>query len=321
LLGLGLRQLQEAVDHKANDVQREFVSLSEELASLNAQMLELEGDERKTHQAKIKAARARQVVVAEEINTWRERARKVVQTRGGQSLRKYIEELKGLGDDRITAAADHALWAMDKPEEAAEAMVRANAQPDERTPAGRLIERGRKEYDLRLGDRAARVRAAIEFANRPGMSQDEAAIRELEAAMADSDPLVRDLAVLAVIQLHRTRAASLADLDQAFDSVKRLARVDDPAAVQPLADIANNPRTGFTLDQAGEPHETDNSRARLVALLRLVELHTEEAKSAVHARQFDRNAEIAATAKRALELFPGTWSGPLKRKGKSAVDS
>jgi hypothetical protein len=321
LLGLGLRQLQEAIDRKADDIQREFVSLSEELATLNSQMMELEDDARKRHQAKIKDLRARQVVVAEEINTWRERARKVVQTRGGQTLRTYIEELKGLGDEQVMAAAEQALWAMDKPEEAAEAMARASAQPEKKTPAGRLIERGRKEYDLRLGDRTARARAAIEFANRPGMSQDEAAIQEVESAMSDSDPLVRDLATLTVIQLHRQRAANLADLDQAFDSVKRLARLEDPGVIQALVEIVNTPRTGFTLDEAGEAREGDNGRARLVALLRLVELHTEEAKSAVHARQFDRNTEISSTAKRALELFPGTWSGPLKRKGKANPDS
>ncbi len=320
MLGLGLRQLQEAIDHKADEVQREFVSLSEELAVLNAQLLELDGDARRGHLAKIKTLKARQGSVAEEINTWRERARNVVQTRGGQSLRTYIESLKQLEDERITAAAEHALWAINSPEEAAEAMALRLSQPESKTPAGRLIERARKEYDLRLGDRAARVRAAVEFANRSGSSQDEAAIQEIEAAMGDSDPLVRDLATLTVIQLHRVRAASLADLDQAFDSVKRLSRVDDPAIIPALSEIVNHPRSGFTLDETGEAHDADNSRARLVALLRLVELHTEEAKSAVHARQFDRNAEIASTAKRALELFPGAWSGPLKRKGKPGAD-
>ncbi len=54
----------------------------------------------------------------------------------------------------------------------------------------------------------------------------------------------------------------------------------------------------------------------MVALLRLVELHTPEAKAAVHGRQTDRNKEIATAARKALDLFPGPWKGPLKRKAK-----
>jgi len=32
----------------------------------------------------------------------------------------------------------------------------------------------------------------------------------------------------------------------------------------------------------------------------------------VHARLFDREDQIVRAAERALELFPGEWSGPLK---------
>lgn len=316
MIGLGLRQLREALDRKADEVQREFASLSESIAELNAELLELDGEARSEHLEKIKAAKARQVAVAEEINTWRERARHVIQTRGGQTLRNYIEDLKTLGEDNITRAADQALWMMDSPDEAMELMSQQANQPQEQTAVGRLVERGRTEYDLRLGDRTARVRAAVEFANRPGMIQNEDAIEELEAALDDSDPLVRELAVLTSIQLHRARAMGLADLDQAYESVKRLARYDDPAVIPALVQVVNAPRSGFTISDSGASEEGENSRARMVALLRLVELHTPDAKAAVHARQTDRNKEIASAAQRALELFPGPWKGPLKRKAK-----
>lgn len=316
MIGLGLRQLREALDRKADEVQREFSSLSETLAELNAELLELSGEARAVHQAKIKEAKARQVAVAEEINTWRERSRHVIQTRGGQTLRSYIDELKALGDDDVTRAADQALWMMDSPEEAMDFMSQQANQPQQQTPVGRLLERGRTEYDLRLGDRTARARAAIEFASRPGMIQNEPAIEELEGALDDTDPLVRELAVLTCIHLHRARAMGLVNLDDAFESVKQLARFDDPAVISALAEVVNSPRSGFTIKETGDSQEGENSRARMVALLRLVELHTSEAKAAVHSRQTDRNKEIATAAKRALELFPGPWKGPLKRKAK-----
>lgn len=316
MIGLGLRQLREALDRKADEVQREFVSLSDTLAELNAELLELDGEAKVEQLAKIKSAKARQVTVAEEINTWRDRARHVIQTRGGQPLRTYIEELKELGEEDITHAADQALWMMDSPEEAMDLLAQQANQPKDQTPVGRLLERGRTEYDLRLGDRTARSRAAVEFANRPGMIQNEAAIEELEDALDDPDPLVRELAVLTSIHMHRARATGLADLDQAFDSVKRLARIEDPAVIPALVEVVNNPRSGFTLDESGHSVEGENSRARMVALLRLVELHTPDAKAAVHGRQTDRNKEIATAARKALELFPGRWKGPLKRKAK-----
>ncbi len=137
MIGLGLRQLREALDRKADEVQREFSSLSETLAELNAGLLELDGAARAKQLQEIKAAKARQVAVAEEINTWRERARHVIQTRGGQSLRTYIDELKALGDEDVTRAADQALWMMDLPEEAMDLMSQRANQPQQQTPVGR----------------------------------------------------------------------------------------------------------------------------------------------------------------------------------------
>ncbi len=318
MIGLGLRQLREALDRKADEVQREFVGLTDTIATLNAELLEHHGEARNEHLAKLKAAKARQVAVAEEINTWRERARHVVQTSGGQSLRVFIDGLRALGDEAISRAAEQALWMMDSPEEAMDFMAQQANLPQEQSPVARLLERGRTDYDLRVGDRTVRTRAAVEFANRPGMLQNEVALKELETALDDQDPLVRELVMLTSISLHRARSIGLADLDQAFESVKQLARFDDPAVIPALVAVVNSPRSGFTISESGQSEEGDNSRGRMVALLRLVELHTPEAKAAVHGRQTDRNKEIATAAKRALELFPGPWNGPLKRKPKKS---
>ena len=57
-------------------------------------------------------------------------------------------------------------------------------------------------------------------------------------------------------------------------------------------------------------------RARMIALLRLIEWHTPPAKLAVHKVQFDQDPDIVKTARRALELFPEEWSGPLRGTGK-----
>ncbi len=50
----------------------------------------------------------------------------------------------------------------------------------------------------------------------------------------------------------------------------------------------------------------------MVALTRLIEWHTTSARDAVQARKFDRDPRIVRVATRALELFPGEWTGPLK---------
>jgi hypothetical protein len=105
-----------------------------------------------------------------------------------------------------------------------------------------------------------------------------------------------------------------ADLDQAHASVQRLAALNHVAAIPVLVEVLEKPRTGFVQTDTG-PQETDNSRSRMVALLRLIAWHTAEAKLAVHKVQFDRDKDLVKTAKRALELFPEEWSGPLKETG------
>jgi len=129
--------------------------------------------------------------------------------------------------------------------------------------------------------------------------------------MDDPDPLVREVAVLTAIQLHRFRALRVADLSVSHASVQRLAKLNDRAVIPVLIEIAEKPRTGYVESEQGA-QDMENSRSRLVALLRLIEWHTPDAKQAVQARLFDRDDQIVRAAERALELFPGEWTGPLK---------
>ena len=181
--------------------------------------------------------------------------------------------------------------------------------------AGRLIERARIEYDLRGADPAARRREAVTFANRPGVPQDDEVVNEIAAAMDDSDPLVRELATLTTIQLHRFRAMRLADMDLAHESVQFLARITSPEAIPVLIEVVKNPRSGFTNGEGGASVETDNSRSRMVALLRLVEWHTAEVQTLLRSLKFDQDPHIVKAAERALELFPGQWTGPIRDLG------
>jgi hypothetical protein len=314
VLGLGLRQLQEALNRKADEVQREFLELSEEMETLNSELLELRGDARREKLDAQRQLRARQQDIAEDINWWRERARRITQGGRGNSLKEMLVELEGLDEPAIEAAVERVQFILDSPEEAAQQLSYQEEPDRAETPAGRLLERARTDYDLRANDPAARIRAATEFANRPGIAQDDAALEELAAAKEDADPLVRELVWMTLIQLHRFRAMRFADLDLAHESVQELARMQNRAVIPALAEILKSHRTGFSsVSQSGEAQEQPNTRSRMVALLRLVEWHTPEAKSALRSVQFDKINEISRAAKHALEVFPDPWQGPIQR--------
>lgn len=310
MLGLGLRQVQDALNKKADEVQHQFVAVSDELDAVSRKILEVRGEDRTQLRAEQESLRAKQVQLADEVNLWRDRARAVTQQRGEASLRSYLEELKGFGDPMVTFAAQQALEMMDAPEDALE---RLQAGQDTRpvSPAQRLLQRARTEYDMRGSDGGPRQRAAVEFANRPGVSQDDAPLSELEAALTDPDPLVRETATLAVVQIYRFRAVRLAELDQAHEAVQRLAAIPHRAAVAPLIEVVSHPRSGYFTTPQGTV-EGDNGKSRMVALLRLVEWHTPDAQAAIHGLRFDRDAHIVKAAERSLQLFPGEWKGPLK---------
>jgi hypothetical protein len=310
VFGLGLRPLQEALDRKADEVQREFIDIRNRIDDMGKQLLELRGEEQKQLREEQNALRDQQQKIAEDINQWRDRARAVMTQGGPAGLRAYLEELSTLNEPSIQPAIDQVLRILDMPpDEIIE--VEDESKYKEQTPAGRLLERARIEYGIRTGDPAVRLREAIAFANRPGMAQDDAQLEEIAAAMEDPDPLVSELAVLTTIQLHRFRALRMADLDISHQSTQFLARLNHAAVIPVLVEILETPRTGFILEN-DESVETDNDRSRMVALLRLVEWHTAEAQTAVKARQFDRDETIVKAAARALELFPQPWSGPLK---------
>jgi len=310
VLGLGLRQVQEALNKKADEIQHEFVAISDELEVVSRKLLEVRTEDRPPLRAELEALRAKQAELADEVNLWRERARAVTSQRGEAGLRKYMAELKQLGDPVVNFAADQAIESLDAPEEAL-ARMQADQDSSTLTPATRLLQRARKEYDLRGSDGAPRQRAAVEFANRRGMAQDDKALAELEGAIADGDPLVREVATLACIQIYRFRALRLAELDDAHEAVQKLAALDHRAAVTPLIDVVSQPRSGYVSGPEGLV-EGDNSKSRMVAMLRLVEWHTPDAQRAIQQLRFDRDSHMVRAAERSLQLFPGEWKGPLK---------
>ncbi len=315
MISQGLRQLQETLNRKADAVQREFIAIGEQLQGMGRKLAEARGEEREPLLAEQESLRAKQQALAGEVNVWRDRARGVLRQDGDAAMRAFLAELLATGDEVVHPAVEHVLYLLDAPEEELARLAEGQKQARPTTPAGRFIERARTEFDLRGKDPAPRRKAAVEFANRTGMAQNDEPLAELEAVLGDADPLVREVVSLTVIQLLRFRAMRLADLDIVHESVKRLTRLTDPAAIPVLIEIVETQRTGFARGEGEAMIEGPNTRARGVALTRLVEWHTPEAQAAVRARQRDREPQIAQAAARALELFPGEWSGPIDESG------
>jgi len=311
LVGFGLRQLQDTLNRKADAIQHEFVEVSGQLEALSKKLMEARGEERDRLRAEQAQARARQAELAEEVNLWRDRARAVLQQRSETSLRTYLEQLMGLEDGEFQEATRQALQILDAPPGTILTPESSGSAATPRSSVARLLERARTSWELRSSDSSVRMREAVELSNRPGMAQDDNALAELESALADPDPLVRETAVLAAIQLHRFRAMRVAALDRVHESVKSLAGFNHPAVIPVLIEVVENPRTGFAMGE-NEPIEADNNRSRMVALLRLVEWHTSDAQAALRLLRFDRDPNIVRAALRALELFPEEWRGPIK---------
>jgi len=304
VIGSELRELQQALNRKADAVQQSFVAASEELYLVGRRLVESRGEGEEAILAEQAALRARQERLAAEVNTWREQARLALRQPDEAALRAYLADLLAVNDAAITGAAEMVLHLLDHPDEALAARRRLSLQTA--TPAMRLIERARTEYDMRGVEPEPRQRAAVEFANRPGVSQNDMVLAELEAATSDDDPVVREVVLLTVIQILRFRAMRLGDLDMAHASVERLAGQRHRAVLPVLIEVLATPRTGYA-DKDGEIVETDNQPSRLRALAGLVEWRTPEAQKAIQARQLDRDPAIAAAAQQALEAFPGEW--------------
>lgn len=318
MLGQGVSQLQKALNAKADTIQREFITISERLTVLARKIVETEGDERAAFIAEQDQLRERRAAIAEEVNVWRDRAKDVMVQAGEDALQVYLKDLaeKTPGEEAVQAAIKHVIFLMTATEAELAAFYAPKEDDKPLTQVGRLLERARKEWDLRQPDPAARNRAASEFANRAGMAQDEASLSEIEEALFDPDKFVREIVVLTIINLHRFRALRLADLDAAYHSVVRLTRVNHPQVIASLVAVVENTRTGFiTKPGQSEAIEESNSRLRVAALKRLIEWHTAEARRAVEARQLDRDPDVSYLAKRAMEAFPGEWKGPIRGTG------
>jgi hypothetical protein len=313
-----LRRVQEAINLHADEIQHEFITVSDELKAYPRRIQEADAEGRATLQAEQAALQARQRQLAEDINLWRERARDVLRQPGEKQLHAFLEELQASEQELVRSTAERALYVMDAPTAELEKMAEELAAPiaKSNTPAGRLIERACTEYDLRVVDSKNRKAAAIEFANRPGMLADDAALAELEAALQHPDPLARETITQTVIQLHRLRVMRLADLDVGHASVRRLREINDPAVVPVFLEVLKTPRTGFVNGENG-PVESDNNRTRRVALGGLVEWHTPEARQALQQCQFDRDPQIVKLAAVALEMYPGLWRGPTPETHKA----
>jgi hypothetical protein len=301
-----LTQLQQVLGRKADQVQHEFNALGEELHAVGRRLIEARGVDEGPILAEQAALGERQQALAEEVNVWRERARQVVRQPGEAGLRAFLDGLLAdSADAQVREAVEAVRYSLDHPEEA-EARRQAQAHGRPATPAGRLLERARTEYDLRGTDPAPRQRAAVEFVNRPGMVQSDEALAELEAAADDADAHVREVVALALSQLYRARALRLGDLEAAHAAVRRLAKLRHPAAVPALIEVLETPRTGYVAGEGGMV-EGDNLRSRLVALAALAERRSLHVQAAVRKRQHDRDPRMAEAAARALEVFPGEW--------------
>lgn len=302
-----LNQLQLALSQKADAVQREFGAVSDALQALGRRLVNTPLGETGPLREEQATLREKHQALAGEINVWRDRARAVLRQRDEAALQAFLNELEAAGDPGVKAAVEATraadAFAAEHPEQAALDRQRRGTTG---TPAGRLLERARTETALRGDDPAGRQREAVEFANRPGLAQNDEALSELEAALADPDPWVSDVAALTLIQAHRFRALRLGELEPAHVSVRWLARLKHRAVIPVLVEILETPRTGYVPGGDG-PVEGTNRRSRLVALASLVEWRTPAAQSAIRARLRDRDAQLVEAAGRALALFPGDW--------------
>ena len=151
MIGLGLRQLQDAINRKADLIQKEFIMLSEQIDELGSMMLEVEDEDRQRFREDQKALREKQQGLAEEINIWRERARSVTQQPGQESLRNLMNDLLELEEEMIRPAIEHAIYLLDTPADEL-ATLDTQSEPVQLTSVQRLLERARIEYDLRGSD-------------------------------------------------------------------------------------------------------------------------------------------------------------------------
>jgi hypothetical protein len=308
LVILELRELAIVLDRKAAAIQREFTSIADNLAILRRKWVEEEETERPRIVKEQEALKDKQMLLADQVNVWRDRIRAIENPSGEKAMLTALEELLGCGDVEVVEAVKRAkqIMAMDPEEKAA--LFNKAAAATANTPVGRLVQRAQTSYDLRSGGARVRQETAVEFSNRSGMSQDESIIADLEAALEDPDPVVSDVAIRTLVQILRFRAVRAAELDTGQAAVQKLVKIQNPVVIPVLIEILKNPRQGYLLVD-GNLQEGSNGPARLLALIALVEFRTKEAQDVIRMRRFDKDPNIANAAERALEAFPGEWSG------------
>jgi len=308
LVILELRELAIVLDRKAAAIQREFTSIADNLAILRRKWVEEEETERPRIVKEQEALKDKQMLLADQVNVWRDRIRAIENPSGEKAMLTALEELLGCGDVEVVEAVKRAkqIMAMDPEEKAA--LFNKAAAATANTPVGRLVQRAQTSYDLRSGGARVRQETAVEFSNRSGMSQDESIIADLEAALEDPDPVVSDVAIRTLVQILRFRAVRAAELDTGQAAVQKLVKIQNPVVIPVLIEILKNPRQGYLLVD-GNLQEGSNGPARLLALIALVEFRTKEAQDVIRMRRFDKDSNIANAAERALEAFPGEWSG------------
>jgi hypothetical protein len=304
---LELRDLHEVLTRQVSSIQREFTVVQEQLAVLRRKWTEAEPEDRPAVLAEQEALKEKQLPLAESVNLWRERLRGIEVPKGEAALEQLLTELSGCGVPEIAEAVEHArkLMAMD-PEER-DALIQKQTAAAVTTPAGRLLERARTSYDLRHDGAGALQKAAVEFSNRSGIAQDDAALEELEAALSHRDSLVADLAARTVVQILRFRILRSAEADMIRQATLRLVALPCAYVVPVLTELLITPRTAYR-QAAGGMVEESNAAERLQALIALVEhWRSREVQNTIRTRIYDKEPDIANAAERALEAFPGEW--------------
>jgi hypothetical protein len=308
LVILELRELAQVLDLKVTSIQKEFTSVADRLAALRRKWVEVEEPERPGIVKEQEVLKEKQLLLAEQINIWRDRLRSVEMPLGEAATKASLEEMLGCGDPQVFAAVENAkrLMAMD-PEEKAVLFSKA-AAVSANTPVGRLMERARSSYDLRTGGPGVRQEVAVEFANRSGISQDDSVVADLEEALQNTDAILSDVAARTLIQILRFRAVRAAELDTVFQAVQKLVKIKNPLVIPVLIEILRTPRQGYVYVN-GNLQEGSNGTSRMLALISLVEWRTREAQDAIRTRMNDRDPDIFNAAEKALQAFPGEWTG------------
>jgi hypothetical protein len=308
LVILELRELAIVLDRKVTAIQKEFTSIADRLAVLRRKWSEEEEPERPKIVKEQEALKEKQLVLADQVNIWRDRIRAIENPSGEKATQEALEEMLGCGDPEVVEAVQKAkqFFAMD-PEEKAAFFNKAVAATSN-TPVGRLIQRAQSSYDLRNGGPGVRQEAAVEFANRSGMAQEDSIIPELETASQNSDPIIADVALRTLVQILRFRAVRAAELDTVQTAVQKLVKIPSQVVVPVLIEILKNPRQGYIMVD-GNLQEGNNATSRLQALIALVDWRTKDAQDAIRLRRYDKDENIANAAERALQAFPGEWSG------------